>query len=461
MNKATTEASNPELPEVNDTSNVVLIVDDNPANLGVLSDFLDEAGFEVLVAQDGESAIAKVAYANPDIILLDIMMPGIDGFETCRRLKANTDTQDIPIVFMSALADTPDKVKGLSLGAVDYITKPFQQEEVLARVRLHLKLRSLTKKLAEQNELLEERVQERTADLNKALDELKQAQVKLIQSEKMSSLGQLVAGIAHEINNPVNFIYGNLVHARDYTHDIVEILKMYRDRYADSDPEIAEKIEDYDLDFLVEDLPKLLQSMQVGADRIRSIVLSLRNFSRMDEAELKYVNVHEGIDSTLMILHNRIKTKPERSGVEIHKEYGEIPQVECYAGQLNQVFMNLITNALDAVEERNKQLTSEEVKANPGYVTVRSWHCEERDRVFVEVIDNGMGISEEIRQKIFEPFYTTKPVGKGTGMGLAICYSIVVEKHGGHLNCHSLPGEGSTFLVEIPVRQSHHDEDNG
>jgi two-component system, NtrC family, sensor kinase len=222
---------------------VILIVDDNSNNLGILYNLLDDAAFEVLVAQDGESAIEKVEYAHPDLILLDIMMPGIDGFETCSRLKTNSLTTNIPIIFMSALSDAVDKVKGLSLGAVDYITKPFQQEEVLARVKLHLKLSYLNKKIEKQNQELEQRVQERTVELTSTLNELKQAQIQLVQTEKMSSLGQLVAGVAHEINNPVSFIFGNLNHASEYVKNLLEHLKIYQENYPNPVTEISDHAE--------------------------------------------------------------------------------------------------------------------------------------------------------------------------------------------------------------------------
>ena len=433
-------------------NSVILIVDDNPANLGVLSDFLDDEGFEVLVAQDGESAIAKVNYEPPDLILLDIMMPGIDGFETCRRLKKNERTTEIPVIFMSALSDPVDKVKGLSIGAVDYITKPFQQQEVLARVKLHLKLRSLAKKLAEQNQLLERRVEERTAELNRTIFDLQQAQVQLVQSEKMSSLGQLVAGIAHEINNPVNFIYGNLVYAKDYSKNILEILQLYQAKYPQPDEDIGNKIEAFELDFLMEDFPRIINSMQVGAERIREIVMSLKKFSRTDESDIKAVDIHDGLDSTLMILHNKIKAKSDRPEIRVVKNYSNLPLVECYPGQLNQVFMNLLANAIDAIEESDARKTRDELKANPGTIKI----CTETmnsECVRISIADNAMGMAEDVRSLIFNPFFTTKPVGKGTGMGLAISYSIVVEKHGGELECFSELGKGTQFIIQIPIEQ--------
>lgn len=416
----------------------ILVVDDTPTNIQVLFDVLKASGYRIAVAKSGESALKRLQEALPDLILLDVMMPGIDGFETCRRLKENQITKDIPVIFMTALADPVDKVKGLNLGAVDYITKPIQQEEVLARIRVHLQLRHL-------NQTLESQVAQRTAHLTEALEQLKQAQLQLVQSEKLSSLGQLVAGVAHEINNPVNFIYGNLNPARDYVQDLMDLVNLFCQEYPEPTPALRERIEEIDLEFLQADLPKLMASMKLGADRIRQIVLSLRNFSRLDEADVKPVDLHEGIESTLLILHNRLKAHADHSDIKVIKDYGDLPLVECYASQINQVFMNLFSNAIDALEEavEQGQMTQPQIRIQTE-VIANSW-------VRIAIADNGPGIPLDVQERLFDSFFTTKPTGKGTGLGLSISRQIVVEHHQGHLTCQSTSGQGATFYIEIPI----------
>jgi signal transduction histidine kinase len=445
--------------------NIILIVDDNPANLGLLSDLLDDAGFEVWVARDGESAIRKVEYALPDIILLDVMMPGIDGFETCRCLKSNPLTKEIPVIFMTALSETIDKVKGLNLGAVDYITKPFQNEEVLARVKLHLKLQKLTKTLAAQNLLLKQEIKERhhaevaLQQLNQELEkrveertkELQQAQFNLIQKQKMSALGQLVAGVAHEINNPIGCITGNISHAKKYIQYLIEHLKLYQEQFPNPGDKIEEHGSEIDIEFLLEDLPSLISSMKVASDRINQISISLRNFSRSDTGAKVAVNIHEGIDSTLLILKHRLKANDNRPEIKALKEYGDLPLVECYPGPLNQVFMNIISNAIDAFDEYSESHCYEEIAANPNTITIRTEYSAAARRAIVRIEDNGLGMSEEVKQRMFEPLFTTKGLGKGTGLGLSISRQIVVDKHGGELSCISTPGIGTELVISLPL----------
>ena len=792
---------------------LILVVDDTPANLKLVSDFLREPGFEVRVAKSGIQALKILETTSPDLILLDVMMPEMDGFETCRHLKASEKTKDIPVIFMTAVADSSEatyKVKGLTLGAVDYISKPIQLEEVLARVKTHLRLRSLTKQLEEQNGRLqheiftrkqtevilqqeisdreqaeaalresairlrkqnkvlmelarhqalnqgdlntalkaiteatadniavkrvsvwlfdktgtrlqcldlfeqslkrhskgielavadypayfqaltqdqlivadeahtdprtrefsksyltalgitsmldapirlkgqtvgvvchehvgttprywtpenqnfarsiadlaslaleaqerkrvedalreseanlktaqrvahvgswefevstqkitwseelfhifgldptkpeptyaehiqlihpddrslwqqtigkaiadgisyefdfqivrpdgqvrhiegrgeaivnnagqvtrlfgtarditerkqteqalrhsEAREREKTKELELTLERLKRTQAQLIQAEKMSSLGQMVAGVAHEINNPISFISCNLTHAREYSQDLLKLIELYQQTYPNSTPAIQQLAEKIELNFLIEDWAKVMDSMQVGTERIRQIVLSLKSFSKLDEQELKPVDIHEGIDSTLLILQHRIRkvginaTRGDsdiHQAIEVIKNYGQLPKVTCYASQLNQVFMHLLSNAIDALESQpppRKITISTSVATDRGSVVSDNNQQTTNNKqqitnyVVIRIADNGPGISEEVQQKIFDPFFTTKPVGRGTGLGLSISHQVVVEKHKGQISCVSAKDNRTEFIVKIPI----------
>ncbi len=422
----------------------ILLVDDNPTNLKVLAEAIQGEGWKTLMATDGESAIEQAEYIHPDLILLDVMMPGIDGFETCRRLKTKAETQDIPVIFMTALSDSTHKVQGLELGAVDYITKPFQQDEVIARVKLHLQLSLLRR-------TLEQQVEARTAELSQSVQRLQQTQLQLVQSEKMSTLGQLVAGIGHEINNPINFINGNLTHVEQYTQDLFNLVSLYQKQLPEPGNQITELIEDLDLDYMREDLPKLMSSMQEGMSRLRDISASLRTFARSDIASKVEFQIHEGFESTIMLLKHRLKADEVHPEIQIIRQYGEIPSISCYPGPLNQVFMNLIANALDAFDECNQGLTYAAIAENPNTITITTAPNATKDSVIIRLHDNGPGIPPEVQSKIFEENFTTKPVGKGTGLGLAISKQIIEEKHCGKLDCISTIGQGTEFVITLPI----------
>ncbi|MCT7982948.1 AAA family ATPase [Laspinema sp. A4] len=333
-------------------------------------------------------------------------------------------------------------------------------------------LKRANEQLEEANQTLELRVQARTQQLKDknqrlkhAMQELKQTQTQLIQTEKMSSLGQMIAGIAHEINNPVNFVYGNITHVGEYIQDLLHLIELYQEHAPETPQDIQEEIEAIELDFILTDLPKLLSSMKIGAERIRSIVLSLRNFSRLDESEMKQVDIHEGIESTLLILQHRLKGNPGHCSIEIIKDYGELPQVECFPGQLNQVLMNLLANAIDALECYRKEDAETGLSELPGNGEPSSRrgptiHIHTTkvspNSVSIRIGDNGPGIPKAVQKRLFDPFFTTKPVGSGTGLGLAICYQIIVEKHGGQIHCSSQPPQGAEFTLEIPIKQPLH-----
>ena len=572
---------------MNDCKGNILVVDDTVNNVRVLSKMLELKGFKVFKALSGQMALTACDRNELDLILLDIMMPEMDGYEVCRCLKASEKTCNIPVIFLSALSDVEDKVKAFELGGVDYITKPFQDAEVFSRIDTHLKLCRLQASLQEKNIFLEkakkdleiseaknrtllnaipdimfridvngifldyrlpnknelknsdfppkedcigkniseilsrdlallithyarqtlqleqiqmaeymqqvdgrwhayemrfvksgelevlaiardissrkqaeaERLQAEALirvqkqELEKALMELQTAQVQLVQNEKMASLGQLVAGIAHEVNNPVSFIYSNLSCATQYVEDLVSLIELYQKEYPQPTTKLTETMEDIELDFLVEDLPNILEAMHRGADRIRAIVMSLRNFSRLDEAELKKANIHEGIDSTLVMLQHRLGGEEEDGSIRVIKEYGDLPPINCYVRELNQVFLHLLNNAIDAVSGAYKEKNIP-TKISEDFIPTIKVVTEKIDGAFISIriANNGPVISESARSRLFDPFFTTKTVGKGTGLSLSICHQIIVQQHGGNITYFSEAERGTEFAIVLPLQ---------
>lgn len=426
MNLSTSHPSKPD----------ILIVDDTPANLRLLSKMMSESGYNVRQAINGKMALTAVKTVKPDLILLDINMPGMSGYEVCEILKKDQENSLIPIIFLSALDDIQDKVKGFKVGGIDYITKPFQFEEVVARIENQLTIKNLKKKLQTQNEKLQT-----------TLNELQYTQAQLVQNEKMVGLMQLVAGIAHEINNPISFISGNLEPAHLYIQDLLNIIKLYQTEYPNPSEVIQKATEDIEFEFMISDLQKLMNSMKHGVDRIKTVILALRIFSRLDESEIKPVNLQEGIDSTLLLLQHRLKPDGKRPEIDIIKDYDNtFPPVTCYASQINQVFLNLLNNAIDAIEIKTRQ----NVDNFKPTILIAS-HQKDPQTVLIRIKDNGIGIPETIKPRLFEAFFTTKSVGQGKGLGLLTCYQIIVDKHNGALHFDSTEGEGTEFQVEIPV----------
>jgi two-component system NtrC family sensor kinase len=457
--------NSPENLELTQTSSYpirVVLVDDQPIiGEAVRRILATESDISFHYCADPAAALSLIKEVQPTVIFLDLVMPEIDGLILAKFLRANTATCEIPLVMLSSKEDPKLKAEAFNLGANDYLVKLPDRLEFIARTRYHSKAYNNLQEL----KTATIKAQLQAQQLTEALDELQKAQSQMIQNEKMSSLGQLVAGIAHEINNPVSFIHGNLLYLEQYVSDLLRMLNLYEIRHFSDDLEIKILQKEIDLTFLIEDLPKMMRSMKTGTNRIRDIVLSLRNFSRMDQSEFKVVDIHEGLESTLLILQHRLHPNVNNPGIRVIKDYGSLPLVECSAGQLNQVFMNILVNAIDAIESSynsSRNINSELVdidtllhpkEIKPKEILIRTSQIAE-DWIQILIADNGTGITEDVKQYIFNPFFTTKAIGKGTGMGLSISYKIITDQHNGRLECLSQLDQGTQFIIEIPI---HHE----
>lgn len=407
----------------------ILVVDDISANLKLLMEILTKEGYQVRPASNGSLALRSAAAEPPDLILLDVKMPGMDGYEVCRQLKSDGKTVGVPIIFVSALDDVSDKVKGFQAGGVDYLTKPFQAEEVLARVETHLALRQLQKNLEEQN-----------LELNQTLEELKRTQNSLVLQEKMAGIGQLAAGVAHEINNPLGFVISNFGTLNNYVKSLAEIMKAYQNLEGQSFQEQILTIKELEkkkrINFILQDLPEIFSDSEDGLKRVETIVKALRSFSRSNlENQRESYDLNEGVRTTLVVARNEIKYV-----ADVEAELGEIPPVMAISGQINQVLLNILLNAVQAV----KAATLEE----RSVIRVRTFS--DHEFVSCSITNNGPLIPNHIKNRIFEPFFTTKPIGEGTGLGLSISYDIIVNRHKGRLFFTSTVEEGTTFTLQLP-----------
>lgn len=422
-------------------TSTIMVVDDKPANLKLLGGILKDKGYTLRIFTRGDLALKSAVSDPPDLILLDVTMPGMNGYEVCQELKAQSPTHDIPVVFISALTETDDKIKAFKAGGVDYITKPFQVEEVHARVEIHLTLKRIKADLEEKNRILA-----------KAFDDLKKAQHVLIQSEKMAALGVLVAGIAHEINNPVNFIKSSTMGLLKDIHDIEHLLETYR-RYEriesqrESDSVIRKVKQDIDYEVLVQEIPDMVSNILEGVRRTEEIVNSLRSYSRMNDNERQDTDIRDTLQRSLAILRNRYSNR-----IGIVREYCDIPCIPVHPGKLMQVFINIISNAIDALESDVSRDSGQ--KDQNKRITLRTEPCRRNGSpwVKIQIEDNGPGIPPDLLSRVFDPFFTTKDVGKGTGLGLSISIGIINE-HNGIIEVENRENSGAVFSIFLPLEQ--------
>lgn len=415
----------------------ILFVDDEPALARLIKTKyrrkVRAKELDLFFASNGIEALNTISHTikeNPlDVVITDINMPEMTGLVLLDKIQAMN--WPLETIVLTAYGDMENIRSAMNRGAFDFLNKPIDFDDL---------------------EITIQRALDHLKQIQENQQKLQHAQTRMIQSEKMSALGELVAGVAHEINNPVGFITGNIAIAEDYFTELIELLDLYEQQFPHPGAEIIEKMQEIDLRALKKDIPELVSSMREGTDRILSLSTSLRTFSRSDMFAKVPFNIHDGIDSTLRILKHRLKANDCRPDIHIIKKYADLPTVDCYPGQLNQVFMNILANAIDALDESSVGQPYEAILKNPKTITIRTKMNPENSTVLIGIRDNGSGIPEKVKHHVFEYLFTTKPVGRGTGLGLSISHQIVVEKHSGQLTCVSEPGEGTEFIVEIPIK---------
>ncbi|MCU0544199.1 MAG: hybrid sensor histidine kinase/response regulator [Oscillatoriaceae cyanobacterium Prado104] len=397
-------------------------------------ELLEGEGHSLKVAADSKEGLDLAGQVPPDLIICDGTLPQVGWLELCHSVKVDRALAGVYFILLAA----PEQLGGVAqLDELvdDFVLKPIVKQDLLGRVRAGLRACGLR------------------AQLERSQQESLLFRAQIVATEKMSSLGQLVAGIAHEINNPITFIYSNLTHVQSYAADLIALLKMYQKELVEPSREILQKQQDMDVEFVVDDLLKIVNSMRNGSDRIRQIILSVQDFSRTDRSGWQLFDVSDGLENTLLLLQHRLPAQDGRRDIKVVKEYGNLPQVECYAGQLNQAFLSIINNAIDALDLVARESEISDNKQFKPVISIRT-KVVDGGRIAIEIADNGMGMSEVIKARIFDPFFTTKPAGEGSGLGLAVSYDIVVQQHKGELLCFSEPGKGTEFRIEIPLRHS-------
>ncbi len=399
----------------------------------VIQQLLSAEGHQVILAPDTKSGLDLARQMSPDLLICDGTSPEINWLEFC--LMWAGDRELAPVYVISLTTPAQFDSEQLDVLVDDFVLKPIVKQELLGRVRAGLRSRKLR------------------AQLDRSQEKLQQSRFQILQSEKMSNLGNLVSGIAHEINNPITFIYSNLTHVQTYASDLSQLLRMYQKQLVNPSQEILQKQQDMDVEFVLDDLLKIVNSMRTGSDRIRQIILSVQEFSRSDQSGWQLFDVSDGLENTLLLLQHRLPAREGRRDINVVKEFGNLPQIECYAGQLNQAFLNIINYAIDVLEESSQDLNESQASNFKPVILIRT-QVVGSQRISIEITDNGMAMSEEVKTQIFDPFLVAKPLMEASDLGLAISYGIIVEQHKGKLKCFSEPGKGTQFRIELPQKHS-------